>query len=240
MLSKDENGQPCEVFHGHASRGALSAFCRIAADGTLVHEDYNLCDSTGPHPYRKGKKNASCWTALLEMREEARANARAALAYANERRRETTFVNLRYAWLVTEGRGGHTIEIDEERNVRASCQGYGLSAEELVEIERLKIPFIDTRTIPDRMIYETVSLPMVCDPQRKPDSAPYGSLSFAPLAVVAAAKKALGATVRNCPLDFEGAKQIHCLAKHDAALAAYIAGDELALSRAMGEGIHNE
>ena len=44
------------------------------------------------------------------------------------------------------------------------------------------IPIVDTRTVPDERLAALVGLPMVAE--GIPDGAPYGSLSYAPLAYV--------------------------------------------------------
>jgi hypothetical protein len=63
----------------------------------------------------------------------------------------------------------------------------------------LGIPVVDTTTIPDSKVYETITIPLAAI-GREPDPAPWGSCSYAPLTEVARRKAALGATLYN----FEG------------------------------------
>ena len=91
------------------------------------------------------------------------------------------------------GRGGATLYFghgwlsgcDEER-IRAECIKAGL-------------PVIDSRAVPFEMVCEfAVRGPMIAV-SRRPCPPPYHALSYAPLAVVAEAYRAVGAEVFNLP-----------------------------------------
>jgi hypothetical protein len=65
------------------------------------------------------------------------------------------------------------------------------------------LPIIDSTTITNDAIYETVSLPMVAvgrGPDPKPETG-YGALDYAPLEYVAGLYLALGATIHNLQID---------------------------------------
>lgn len=202
----------------------------IDDSGKIEKEFYNFSDYTGNHPFRSLKKDHPLYSQMVALRLEARKNARAKLAYMQARTRNTSNEDLKYAWFVFQGRGGHTIHIDKEEGTQCRLEGYGLNDEEAKEVIDLGIPYIDSRTIPDDLITATISIPMV---SLNSDPAPWGSMSYAPIAVVAAAYKLLGARVENIVPDFEGVKQIRSMAKHNAALAAYTSGGEVALGQLM-------
>lgn len=82
----------------------------VNLDGTLTSTSYNLSDSTGDHdikhPHKAGRPHIQ---QLREMGKQAYSKALGIIAYKAARRRDTEFSGLRFAFLVTEGRGGHTV-----------------------------------------------------------------------------------------------------------------------------------
>lgn len=124
------------------------------------------------------------------------------------------------------GRGGYTLSMGGG----GSLSGYGESGTVAACIH-LGIPFIDTRTIPDSKIGKTISLPMISS---KPDAAPWGSMSYAPLEVVAAAYESLGAKLHNITPDYSRVGQIKGMSKKEAKmLQAFASGDEMTLAQEM-------
>jgi hypothetical protein len=69
----------------------------------------------------------------------------------------------------------------------------------------LGIQVIDTTTIPDSEITATPMFPMA---SMTPDDPPWGSCSYAPVAVVAALYAALGATLYNITPDWQGVRNV--------------------------------
>lgn len=228
-----------ETFFGHAwAEGSMkSAMCNVDASGKITYESYNLSDSTGEHSYRsKHGRTPDFEPILKDLRARARADAIADFEYAQARRRETSSPDLRYAFLVTWGRGGTSVYIDARKGATSTLQGYGFSADELAEIERLQIPFIDTRTIPDDRALSMISLPLF--PARADgrdcDAAPYGPLSVCPIPTAAALYAALGATVRYIDLDPDPWPKLRgATARESALYSSYSRGDEIAFSNAL-------
>ncbi len=90
------------------------------------------------------------------------------------------------------GRGGWTLHIADGHTL----SGYGADTDGVVLAAlHLGIPCIDSRSVPDSRIVETVRLPMVG--LSRVDPAPWGALSYAPLAYVAEQYRRLGAMLTN-------------------------------------------
>lgn len=197
----DSNGNESKSFGMVFGTGGMSVAVWLDAATNIVTAVYNMSDSTGDHSFPVRKKNALPHKAeLLEMRQKAESIAREKYAYRMARRRDTTIENLRYAFLVTIGRGGHTVYCDEEKDCTSIIQGYGLTSAELAEIERLGIPFVDTTTVPDdRIVRASFGFPMWPGKPERYDAAPWDGLSEAPIQVCAAMWAAIGAIVRNIP-----------------------------------------
>ena len=190
-----------KMYHGmhwlrDGNYGSVS--CWIDSDGEKTIT-YNLSDHTGDHefPKRKTKKLAHIWDKLIDAREHAIADAIANKEYTEARRRPGASERFAFVFAVTIGRGGFTFYCDESRDSTSTVQGYHLTDDEIAEIDRLGIPFIDSRTISDDNIGMTISFPMIGRRAGESDPAPWGSLSHAPLDVIAGLYHSIGATVRN-------------------------------------------
>ena len=188
------------VGFGHAwerTSHAASAFAVVHEDGR-IERTYNIGDSTGEHQLGDGHvTNPVRLKELADLIELAVEDGKRELAYRLARRRQTEVESLQYAFLVTVGRGGHTIYQDEEPGCESQLQGYGLSPDELLEIARLQIPFVNTTTIPDKRAMLMLRLPMWPAKPGKFDSPPWGGMSFAPIEVIAWLYMKLGATVAH-------------------------------------------
>jgi hypothetical protein len=172
---------------------------------------------------------------LLRLREEARNDAKHRKAYADERRRETEDADLLFAFLVTVGRHGHTIYCDRAPDSSMSIQGYGLCEEQRAEIHRLEIPYIDKRTVPERILTTAVlHSPLPPRKLRECDPPPWSALSTAPLAVYAAFWQRFGAEVAHVIPDVGQLRCVTGLQKTEATLiSAFSRGDSIALFQAM-------
>ena len=127
---------------------------------------------------------------------------------------------------ISYGRGGWSLNMGGG----GSVSGYGDSGTFAAALH-VGIPFIDTRTIPDSKISKTISLPMISS---KPDAAPWGSMSYAPLEVVAAAYETLGATLHNIKPDYSRIDQIKGMSPKEAkVIRAFQTGDEMTLAQEM-------
>lgn len=103
------------------------------------------------------------------------------------------------------GRGGYSLRIGEIKNAHGSSSytvsGYGKGEYLREACRRLGILIIDTTVIPDKVITETIRIPMAAigirpaDPAR--DDGSYGSLAYAPLPYVVERYRALGAAIEN-------------------------------------------
>lgn len=210
----------------------FSASCWIDDQG-IVTKSYNMSDHTGEHSRVRAKDKARAIeikSAMVEAEKEARAK----MAYAAARKRETTIKNLEYAFLVTNGRGGHTIYADQAPDQTSRIEGYGLTVEEIAEIDRLKIPFIDSKVIPDNLIYYTISFPMPPSRPNQYDAAPWGGMSNCPIPILAACYARLGATVRNVELPELRKEDFRTLSqKEDLALRGFWWNNEEMVSTAM-------
>lgn len=157
------------------------------------------------------KQGARSWWYHVELRKngnhsEARRREHQSVRSSISSLRET----ISNGGYLSLGRGGYTLHC----SAHSTVSGYGCDTSATVRAAKhLGIPCIDTRTIPDSRIYDTISLPMVALSPDEADPRPWGSLSRAPLPVVAYLYRALGATVTgiDCempsPDDFRGNKQ---------------------------------
>jgi hypothetical protein len=100
------------------------------------------------------------------------------------------------------GRGGWTLH--PKPGVQVSNYG-DMESEYPQACLILGIPVIDSTTIPDSKITVTPMFPMA---SLTPDDPPWGSCSYAPVAVVAALYAALGATLHNIKPDWEGVRNV--------------------------------
>lgn len=93
------------------------------------------------------------------------------------------------------GRGGWTLHIDDGHTL-----GHygGIEADIPQACKLLNIPIIDSTTIDDDLIVHTLSIPLVGI--KRTDQAPFHSMAYAPLKLVAQRYKNLGATVYNLSL----------------------------------------
>lgn len=91
----------------------------------------------------------------------------------------------------TVGRGGWTLY--PRPGVTVSNCG-GMESEYPQACLLMGIPLINSLTIPDSKIFKILSFPI---PSLRPNCPPWGSMSFAPIEVVAALYKSLGATIYN-------------------------------------------
>lgn len=170
-------------------------------NGAETAATYNVMDSTGDHDVSKiRRKDAKIKKEIKTSYALALKNAEERKAYADARRVDTSFEHLQYCFLVTKGRGGVSWYKDESPDSRSKVSGYAITEDELREIDRLGIPFVDSTTIPDDLIIKTIGFPMFPSKPEESDTAPWGSLSVAPISVVAALYARIGATVRNITL----------------------------------------
>lgn len=223
----------------HRRLGEFNAMVTVtvAMESGLVESSYyNLGDRSGDHLFgSRYTANAELLQPELRaMRLEAMADAQKKRVYSIARRRDTPIENLRYAFLVSQGRGGHTIWCDEDPGCESQIQGYGLTPEELAEIDRLRIPYVDTRTIPDKHLGALLALPIWPPKPHKADPAPWGGLSYAPIEVLGALHEKLGAIVRNITCRMPRQDEIRPMKSWEAAcLRAFLAGDEVGVGLAM-------
>lgn len=229
--------------HGFAYGEGFSVHVQVdRLTGEILYESYNMSDSTGDHrtryPHKPGRaKLPEIKAAVVKAIGEARER----IEYKNVRRRDTEFSDLRFAFLVTWGRGGHSVYMDEDAQSSSTLQGYGLTPEEIAEIDRLGIPFVDTRTIPDDKILAVLSLPMWEQKLGKHDPAPWGGMSYAPVEVLAYMYRSLGATVRNITPRKPEAHELRNMHQWEKnALVGYTSGNEVMLMEAMIEARTDE
>ena len=167
-------------------------------DGKENAATYNVSDYTGDHDVNKPRrKDASIKKEIQSCYKAALAEAIAKKQYADARRRDTKCDHLKYCFLVTKGRGGVTWYTDEAPDTTSKTSGYAITDEEIDEINRLKIPFVDSTTVPEELIFNSVSFPMYPGKPDNDEPGPWGSLSFAPISVVAALYARIGAVVKN-------------------------------------------
>jgi hypothetical protein len=109
---------------------------------------------------------------------------------------------LRSAYYASVGRGGWSIHCHKVTSAngltsQSTLEGYGDASDGMIKAcIVLGLPVVDTTTISDEAIYDTISIPLVaidrpCDPE------PYHGMSYAPLEYVISAYRKLGATVYN-------------------------------------------
>jgi hypothetical protein len=130
------------------------------------------------------------WWYHVELRKQGYADE----ARKRERRSILGHVNdLRTAKLMTIGRGGWTIY----KGAHSRLQGYGDGEPYAAILKARGVPVVDSRTIPDSLLWDVaVSGPMPAI-DREPDPEPYNGFSYAPLAYVAENYRKAGALVWN-------------------------------------------
>lgn len=140
---------------------------------------------------------------------------------------------------VTVGRGGYTVHVYNDNTGSQNIQGYGgMEAPTVRAAILLGVPCIDSTTIPDGAIRTTLQMPMAVRDTGQADAAPWGSLSKAPLAAVAAAYAALGATLHNLQPDREALANFRGMSRTEhKAIRAFQTGDQVALGAIMRGGL---
>jgi len=124
--------------------------------------------------------------------------------------------------------------MDESPDSTSRLSGHGFTADELAQIDALGVPFIDSRSIPDDKICRVMSFPMMPSRPDQHDAAPWSSMSFAPIPIIAFLYQSLGATVRNVVPVEPGEGQVKgWTAKEAIAYRAFVAGDSATLGAAM-------
>jgi|WetSurMetagenome_2_1015567.scaffolds.fasta_scaffold285514_2 hypothetical protein len=229
-----------EYSYGHVNERVAGVSATLDLSGEIISLEYNMSDHSGYHavndPHPAGIEIIA---ELNSMAAVAILDAQVKHAYRMERRRETDFSQFRYAFLATWGRGGSTVYHDEQPDCSSELQGYGFTDVELDEINRLSIPFVDTRTMPFKSACATMRLPMWPSKLHKADSAPWSSLSYAPVPKLAYLYKALGATVRNLEVQVVLPEELRGMQDWEAkALAGYTTGNSTLLMEAMMEARH--
>lgn len=136
---------------------------------------------------------AKAWWHHLELRRNGHH------AEARRRERQSIKSNLetfRAAALMTIGRGGWSIDYPT-RNGRASLQGHGDGEPYATICRRLGVPVVDSREAPiDKVARVAISGPMPAIGQA-PDPAPWGAMSYAPVAHIVELWRQAGAKVWN-------------------------------------------
>lgn len=198
-MASDPNCPTVRGYYGCDCRGngPESVSVWTNPDGIITAESYNLSDHKGERSFRGLRRSNPLRAELLALRDKARAKCVTHRNYLLARLRPTEFAELRFAFLVTWGRGGHSIYSDSAPASSSKLSGYGLNESQLSEIDRLGIPLIDSRGVPDTRIYDTVSFPIPPSRPDQFDAAPWGPLSTAPIEVIAGLYASIGATVRN-------------------------------------------
>jgi len=140
-------------------------------------------------------QSAKNWRHIRQLREQGRVKE----ARRMERSRILAHVGaLRQAvqngGFLTNGRGGWTLHTDSYSTLSHCYPGMEQATPRCAVL--LGIPCIDSTTIPDNKLAETINLPLAgaggySDPE------PWGPLSVAPLEHVAGLYQALGATLYN-------------------------------------------
>lgn len=230
------------TFMGHAwsDSRSYSAHATVNRDGKVVgRREYNIMDGTGGHDiYRPHKAARPYLPQLKELVGKAIGDALAKKDYRAARRRDTKFPDLAFAFLVTSGRGGHSIYIDSDPDSSSTLSGYGLEGKDqdhLAEIDRLGIPYIDSRTVPDdKIVGATFNFPMYPNKPGKADPAPWGGMSFAPIPVIAWMYHSIGAIVRNVEMVKPEPGQLRSLKDYERiGLIGYTSGNEGMVGAAM-------
>lgn len=128
------------------------------------------------------------------------------------------------------GRGGHTLHLHN-----CTISGYEDANGPTAQIcRKLNIPIINTTTIPDKIVILATKLPLVAVGD-KPENPPYGSLSYAPLPVVAGMYAQLGATIENLDFVANAMSQLTIKPQHDKLIQAFASGNELELAKLLLE-----
>jgi len=146
--------------------------------------------------FRLLRQHAKGWWYFKDLRsrgrhEEARAKEHKSTRSLIGQLRET----IKNSGYLSIGRGGWTLHIDDGHTL--SHYG-GIAADIPQACNLLNIPIIDSTTIGDDLIVQTLSIPLVGI--KRTDQAPFHSMAYAPLKQVAQRYKNLGATVYNLSL----------------------------------------
>lgn len=155
-----------------------------------------MTDKAKPTLYALLNRHAKAWWYHAELR----ATGHRIEARKRERDSIRSDINLLRAVLAVPGghcglgRGGASLYA-KDRTLSGGANDYYREVARL-----LGIPLIDSTTVPDKAIWETVSFPMVAV-GRAPDPGPWHGFSYAPLDYVAGLYLALGATVENLKID---------------------------------------
>ena len=206
--------------------------CWISKETGEIVTNYNLADHTGDHPFTRASRKQ--YPFLIEMETKAIEEAVHKMLYGQARRRDTAIEKFQYAFLVTWGRGGSSVHIDEEPGCSCTQNGYGFSAEDLEEIDRLQIPFVDTRTVPDKIAAAMIGFPMWPSKPDRADNAPWGPISYAPIPVLAALYARIGATVKHIELAEINAEQFRSYSTRERlAVEGFQHNDPVKLGTAM-------
>lgn len=179
--------------------------------------------------YRLLRQHSRAWWYHKQLREQGNA--------AEARRRENASVRSNVKSLretianhgyLTLGRGGFSLHPNDNTYI----SGYGCD-DGLARIAlQLGIATIDSRSIPDSLIHQSIKLPLVRLVSYDP--APWGGMSYAPLPVVAALYQRLGATIHNLEVVEPAPDQLRGYKQWEAdALIGYQTGNTAMLGKAM-------
>lgn len=170
-----------------------------AINGDSVSFTYNLMDRSGEHalPKEPNEKLSPIWKHLMIAKDLARKEAEADKAYADKRSRGRVGGPFEFAFLIILSKNGYSQHDDFHPESSRIHGGGSLSAEDLREIEELKIPLIDTRSMTKEGIGQSNQFPMPPHHPGGHDQAPWGPLSYAPVDVIASLYEAIGAVVKN-------------------------------------------
>jgi hypothetical protein len=200
-------------------------------DGEETSE-YNLSDYKGGQEISKIGKRNKLYPLVQGLLAECRDKIAAEKVYRAERERPGVCDNLKFAFLVKVGRGGVTVYIDEKPDGSCRLSSYGRTYVD--EAIKAGIPVIDTTAVSDDRIFDSLKFPMVPDKPGREHAGPWTGMSFAPIPVLAALYKNIGATVHNVEPDFEGAKNVRGFTiKEMACLVGYETGDSTMLMAGM-------
>lgn len=147
-----------------------------------------------PSVYSLLNRDAKNWWYFKQLRDQgAISEARCKERGSIKSKIDTLRHCIKSGGYVNVGRGGWSIHYAD-----GQLQGYGGVSDPIVQAAiKAGIVVIDTTTIDDDKIVDIAfKCPMVAV-GRKADSAPYNSMSFAPLSYVVGVKRNAGATVYN-------------------------------------------
>jgi len=191
-----------DIFTGYAhGDGGHSVSVAKDITGLTSHTDrFNLCDRSGDHTFTSKKYQEltdEIKASLATLRKQAKQDLSANIDYAAARRHDTSVDYLRYAFLVTVGRGGYTIYVDEKKDTTSRIEGYVIEPEMMSEIDRLGIPYIDSTVIDYGITTIAICGPMPCGKPDQFDPSPWGSISYTSVDGLASLYAAFGAIVKN-------------------------------------------